>query len=481
MARDTWATRIGFILAAMGSAVGLGNIWRFPWLTAANGGGAFLVVYLFVIFVVGVPGLLAALVIGRRAKRNPIGAFRKLSNGSRAWPFLGVLFLLTTVVLLSFYSVVGGWTLNYFVASFTGAYGGDPGAYYEAINFGTTALLYQALFLILTAIIVGLGVRRGIEMGTKVMMPALIILLVAISIWAAIQPGAAEGYVYYFTFDLSTVIANIPSILPAAVGQAAFTLSVGNGAMITYASYIGEDHSLPFDGSAIAILNTLIGVLAGLVVFPLLFVFTGGPGSGGPGTVFVSLAAGFAALPYGRLLGAAFYAVIVLAALSSSISMLEIPVSYLVDEYDVERRTVTFGLLVLVLITGATNSLNGELFTFVSGPLVSMLMTAGFIGILLFAGWVLKGEAIAEFTLGAGPIADAVTKLWFALVSVALPLFLGYSLLQLVFDIIGVSVSLTVTVLTTLILGILCFGFLYRQYPNTTLNSTSTPEKPNND
>jgi len=481
MARDTWATRIGFILAAVGSAVGLGNIWRFPWLTAANGGGAFLIVYLVVIFVVGVPGLLAALVIGRRANRNPIDAFRTLSNGSRAWPLLGVLFLVTTVVLLSFYSVVGGWTLNYIVASFTGAYGGDPGTYYEAINFGTTALLYQALFLLLTAIIVGLGVRRGIEMGTKVMMPALIVLLVAISIWAAIQPGAIEGYVYYFTFDPATVVANLPSILPAAVGQAAFTLSVGNGAMITYASYIGEDHSLPVDGSAIAVLNTLIGVLAGLVVFPLLFVFTGGPGSGGPGTVFVSLAAGFAALPYGNLLGVAFYAVIALAALSSSISMLEIPVSYLIDEYDVGRRTVTFGLLVLVLVTGATNSLNGELFTFASGPLVSMLMTAGFIGLLLFAGWVLRSEAIAEFTLGAGPVADVVAKLWLALVSVALPLFLGYSLLQSILGVVGVSVGWTVTISVTLVLGILCFGFLYRQHPDTVLNPTSTPEKPNDD
>lgn len=481
MPRDTWATRIGFILAAMGSAVGLGNIWRFPWMVASNGGSAFLVTYLFVTFVAGVPGLLAALVVGRRANRNPVGAFRQLSHGSRAWWLFSLLFIVTSIVLLSFYGVVGGWSINYFVASFTGAYASDPSAYFSSVSFGPTALLYQVVFLVLTAAIVGFGVRRGIEAGTKIMMPVLTLLLVGIGAWAVTQPGAVEGYTYLLQFDVSTLTQNFTTILPAAVGQSVFTLSIGSGTMITYASYIGEDRSLPFDGATIAVLNTLIGVLAGLVVFPLLFALQGSPGSGGPGTLFASLASGFASLPYGNVLGVAFFAVIVLAALSSAISILEIPIAFLVDEYDFERRQVTFGLLSLILLTGATNSLSNSLFTFFSGPLVSILMTAGLIGVLLLTGWVLRDEAIEEVILGGGTIATTLAKPWLALVSMVLPLFLGYSLLQAVLGVLSVNVPSLVAVLAVLVLGAAVFSALYWRYPNGIADRSESYDQPSGD
>nr|WP_228842392.1 hypothetical protein [Halococcus agarilyticus] len=166
MTRDTWATRAGFILAAVGSAVGLGNIWRFPWLTAENGGSAFLVTYLFIVLGVGVPGLLAAFVIGRRANRNPVGAFESLTGG-RGWTALGGLCVLTSLVLISFYSVVGGWVLRYFLESFTGAYFVQPEAHFGSVDFGLGAFLFQAAFLVLTALIVVAGIRGGIEATTR--------------------------------------------------------------------------------------------------------------------------------------------------------------------------------------------------------------------------------------------------------------------------------------------------------------------------
>ncbi|WP_089823529.1 sodium-dependent transporter [Halogranum amylolyticum] len=436
MTRETWATRMGFILAAVGSAVGLGNIWRFPWVTAENGGSAFLLVYLAIVVLVGVPGILGEFVIGRRSGRNPVGALRELS-GSRTWGLVGMLSVLTGVALLSFYSVVGGWILRYFVESLVALgtagpapYFADPGSYYDGIAFTTDAVLYHVAFLVLTALIVFAGIRRGIEIGTKVMMPAILLLLVGLAVWASQQPNAAAGYEFYLSFDLATLRANFFDVLGPAAGQALFTLSLGAGTMVTYASYIGDDRSLPFDATTIAVLNTFVGVLAGLVVFPLLFSVTGEAGSSGPGALFVSIAGAFARLPAGTLIATAFFGVVTLAALSSSISMLEIPVSFLVDEFEFSRPVAVGGVAGLVVVTGSVNALRPALFGFVAGPLVDSLLTIGLIVFLLFVGWVLGVDAVDEFRRGSGSLANTLSTPWLLAVGVAIPFFLVFTLLS---------------------------------------------------
>jgi NSS family neurotransmitter:Na+ symporter len=434
MTRETWATRIGFILAAVGSAVGLGNIWRFPWVTAENGGSAFLLVYLLVILAVGVPGLVGEFVIGRRAKRNPVGALRDLS-GSKGWAVVGGFSVVTALVLLSFYSVVGGWILRYFVESLLAVAGGplpyatEPGAYFGAASTGVDAVAYHLVFLGLTAAIVLGGVRKGIELSTTVMMPAIFVLLVALAGWAATQPDATAGYAFYLSFDLATVEENFFSILGPAAGQALFTLSLGAGTMITYASYLGEDRSLPFDAGSIAVLNTLVGVLAGLVVFPLLFSLGVEPGSPGPGALFVSIAGAFARLPAGTLIAAVFFGVVALAALSSSISMLEIPVSFLVDEFGLDRRRAVAASLAVFALTGAANALDAAVFQLFAVTLVDRFLTAGLAAFLLFVGWVLGRDAIEEFRAGAGDVASRLATPWLYAVGVVLPVFLVFTLL----------------------------------------------------
>ncbi|AAG19816.1 MULTISPECIES: sodium-dependent transporter [Halobacterium] len=440
MARDVWHSRLGFIMAAVGSAVGLGNLWRFPWMTSENGGAAFLLVYLGVVLCVGVPGLLAEFVIGRRSRRSPVGAFSSLSD-STLWRVFGHLSVVIAVVLLSFYSVVGGWILRYFGASLTGAYFSNPGQYFATVSYGLDAVGFHLLFLAITGLIVVRGIKRGIENATKLMMPAVVVLLIVLAAWASTLDGAGAGLAFYLSPDVELLEADLLGILPAAAGQALFTLSLGSGTMITYASYLDEERSLAADGAAIAVLNTCIGVLAGLVVFPLLFALVGDAGTGGPGALFVGLANAFVAVPYGRAVGAVFFAVVSLAAISSSISMLELPVSFLVDEYGVSRRRATALFVGVFTVTGSATALSPGLFDFVAGTLVDLLMTAGLIGFLLFTGWVVGQNAVTEYELGAGAVASALSTPWLYAVGVVIPVFLIFTLVSGIAAALGVSIT----------------------------------------
>ncbi len=437
MARETWGTRVGFILAAVGSAVGLGNIWRFPWQTAANGGSAFLLVYLGIVVAVGVSGLLGEFVIGRRSGKNPVGAFESLS-GSRLWGYAGYFSVLTAIALLSFYSVVGGWIVRYFVESLVGLgttgpapYFANPGSYFGHVSVGVHAAAYHLVFLLLTAGIVYAGIRGGIERATTVMMPAIVVLLVALAAWASTQSGAGAGYSFYLNFDFASLRTHFFDILGPAAGQALFTLSLGAGTMVTYASYLGEDRSLPFDATTIAVLNTAVGVLAGLVVFPLLFAQGIDPTTTGTGAgaLFVGLAGAFASMPAGTLVATVFFGVVVLAALSSSISMLEIPVAVLVDETGLSRPVAVAAVTVVVACTGTVLAFRQALFGFVAGTLVNVLLTIGLIVFLLFVAWVLGRDAVDEFVTGAGSVARGLSGAWLLVAGVLLPLFLLFTLL----------------------------------------------------
>ncbi|WP_254274101.1 sodium-dependent transporter [Haloarcula marina] len=439
MTRATWRTRLGFVLAAVGSAVGLGNIWRFPWLTATNGGAAFLLLYLLVIVLVGVPGLVGEMVIGRRSRRNPVGAFAEL--GGPRWRVLGGVALVASVVVLSFYSVVGGWILRYTLASATGAYFAAPEQYFAAIDYGVGAAGFHALFLLATVAVVYAGVDRGIELATTVMVPGIVLLFGGLAVWVATLPGSGGGYEFFLSLDVAYLRDNFFSVLVAAAGQALFTLSVGAGAMLTYASYLGEDRSLAADGTIIAALNTGIGVLAGLVIFPLLFSLGVSPGEGGPGALFVGLAGAFGTLPYSRVVGVVFFGVVLLAALSSAISIMEVLVAYLVDEHALSRPRATAGVGGLFLVTGTAAALSPSLFGLLADTLANLVLTAGLLGFLLFDGWVLRRAALDEYETGAGRLARLTGRPWYYAVAVVIPLFLAFTFLTGLGAVAGVPVS----------------------------------------
>ncbi|WP_435118673.1 sodium-dependent transporter [Halolamina sp. C58] len=412
--RETWTTRAGFILAAVGSAVGLGNIWQFPFKTATNGGAAFVLVYLLAAVLIGLPTILGEFAIGRRAKINAIEAFERLDHP--AWTVVGGLGLFTGLWILSYYSVVGGWVLRYVIGSLTGGYFGGPGAYFGAVSVGWEAIAFHGVFMALTAGIVAFGVEDGIEKATKLMVPSVIVMLLGLAVYAFTLDGSGPAYGYYLSPDLGYLANNLGSVIPFAVSQAFFSLSLGMGAMITYASYIDEDESLPADGGLVVGLNTAIGVLAGLVVIPLLFVQFGtvpeGAAGGGPGALFVSVAQAFTDLGMaGRAVGALFFFVVLIAALSSAISLLEVVTSYCVDKYDWDRKATAFGFGGALFLLGTLAAWDTAWLGWFDTLAYSVLLPASVLLGVIFVGWVYGPEAVDEIKQGSS--ADAsVARLW---------------------------------------------------------------------
>ncbi|WP_276271802.1 sodium-dependent transporter [Haloarcula litorea] len=426
--RSAWTSRVGFILAAVGSAVGLGNIWSFPFRTASNGGAAFLVVYLVAVFLIGFPAMMIEFVIGRRGEQNPVHAFDRIGHGN--WSFVGGLGAFTSFVTLAFYSVVGGWVFSYIAGSATGAYFGDPAAYFGSVASGPIAIGAHALFMAVTVGIVALGVTDGIERATKFMIPGIFVLLIGLGVWAATLPGASAGYSYYLTPDFGTIVNNFGSIVPPAMGQAFFTLSLGFSVMIAYSSYLDRDDSLPADGGAIVVINTLVAVLAGFVVFPVLFATGGAEGAtGGSGTAFVALAGAFGEVPGGQVLGLLFFVVLLFAALSSSISLLEVPVSFVTEQYGVSRAKGSLGMGTAVLLVGVPAALGTNYLTFYNDVVFNLLLP---IVVFLLAAftWFSGRDIVDELQRGTslGETFPTVWLWWVRLVvpvAVAVTLYLG--------------------------------------------------------
>jgi len=423
--RETWATRAGFILAAVGSAVGLGNIWQFPFKTSEYGGATFLVVYLVAALGIGLPAMLAEFVIGRKSNLNAISAFEKL--GHRNWRWVGILGVGTGFWILSYYSVVGGWVLRYLGGSLTGAYFADPAGYFGQVSAGPEALALHAVFMALVIAIVAGGVEDGIEKATKLMVPSIVVILAVLGIWVFTLPGSGPGYSYFLSPDLSQLSLSVsfdplPSfsgplteIIPFAVSQAFFSLSLGMGAMITYASYVGEDQSLFSDSITVVVFNSAVGVLAGFVVIPLLFVQGIEPGSGGAGALFVSLATAFGQLPAGRLVGTVFFVVVLIAALSSAISLLEVVVSYAVDNYGARRPQIATALGGLIFLLGIPSAWDTAWLGWFDTLAYQFLLPLSVLGILLFIGWVYGRPAVEELLTGTS-IGSGVGVTWLWLV-----------------------------------------------------------------
>jgi NSS family neurotransmitter:Na+ symporter len=438
MARETWATRAGFILAAVGSAVGLGNVWRFPFITGQYGGSSFLITYLAFVALIGFPAILVEFVIGRRTERNPVGALRELGSG--VWSSAGWLFVVTGFVILSYYSVVAGWFLRYTLIGITEGYTlTDPAeaeALYRTVSTGLDTLVFHALFMLLVVGIIAAGVRRGIELSVKVMVPAILVLLIGLAAYGSTLDGASAAYAYYLSPDFGTIAANWTEILPAAAGQAFFTLSLGMGVMITYASYLGEDRNLAADAGIIATLDTLVAVLVGFVVFPVLFSVGIEPGTGGPGAIFVSLTAAFAGIPGGRILGIVFFGMVGIAALSSAISILEVLVSYLIDEVGVARVPASAALGAAVFLLGVPVTVDSIFLPLYDGLAYGILLVLGSLLLALFVGWVVPDVGREELRKGiAGDGGLDSAWIWAVRLPVAVVIFV--SLLLGIADYVG--------------------------------------------
>ncbi|WP_228369849.1 sodium-dependent transporter [Laribacter hongkongensis] len=336
MARSQWGSRLGFILAAAGSAIGLGAIWKFPYVAAQNGGGAFLLIFLAFVFTLGVTLMMAEMAMGRAAHDSAVGTFRKL--GGKPWSVVGYICVLVGFLILSFYSVVGGWTIAYLVKSIGGtALSSDPKALGEAfgrfIANPTEPLWYHAGFMALTVGVVLGGVQHGIEKLSKFLMPALFILMLGLIVRGLTLPGAMEGVAYFLTPDFSRVTA---STVIDALGLAFFSLSLGMGAMITYGSYVQSSTSIPGSAMWVVTLTTLVCFLAGLMVLPAVFAFGFDP-SAGPGLTFITMPAVFSHMVGGQFFAIAFFTLLLVAALTSSVSLMEVVTSFMIDEFGMKR------------------------------------------------------------------------------------------------------------------------------------------------
>ena len=359
--RGSWGTHTGFVFAAAGSAVGLGNIWGFPTRVGQGGGATFVFIYLVCIALICLPIMLGEIAIGRRTQQSPVPSFLLLSPGTRWW-LTGALGVLAGIGILSFYSVIAGWTVAYAWFSLNGSLtAGQQGAGDFFNNFTANGPLNVGLaFLILVAtaaVLLG-GVRAGIERVTKALMPALIVLLVILAVRALTLPGASEGLSYYLRPDISKLLDI--SIYNSALGQAFFSLSLGMGAILTYGSYLSKSTGIAAAALWVVLLDTAIALLAGFIIFPAGFSISGfDPSSSGPGLIFTVLPQLFATLPGGQIFGAAFFILLTMAALTSTISLLEVPVSHCVDTYSWSRKrsvlVVTCGVFLLAIPSALGN------------------------------------------------------------------------------------------------------------------------------
>lgn len=412
--REHWGSRLGFVMAAAGSAVGLGNIWRFPYTAGENGGGAFLLIYLAIVACFGVSLLLAEVLIGRTTQRNPVGALSRL--GGRSWGLVGLLGVLTGFVILSFYIVVAGWTLAYIGFSASGALNSTSpetlGATFGAfIGSPWSPLLYALAFMTLVALTVSGGIARGIERANKVLMPLLFVLLIALVIHALTLEGASEGVRFLLQPDFSKVTA---ATFSAALAQAFFSLSLGMGCMLTYGSYLSAHDRLGVATTSIISLDVLAAILAGLVIMPVVFAFGFDP-EAGPGLTFITLPAAFAAMPGGAFVGPLFFLLLTIAALTSAISILEPAISFLTDERGWSRRrtvlvcaTVCLGLGVpSSLSMGAVDGLTifgASFFDAMDFAATKVMMPLGALLTAIFVGWVWGAGALNALSDGR-PIA----------------------------------------------------------------------------
>ena len=404
--RVTLGGKLSAVLVAAGSAVGLGNIWRFPYIAGENGGGAFLLIYIGCILLLGLPILLAEFAVGRHTHRNSVGAFKSLSKG---WSFIGYNSALAAFLILGFYFVVSGWTLEYFIKSLSGDIAQYTSSAVNTELFRSFTLnpwrpvVYTAIFVLLTHVVIALGVQKGIERSSKLMMPVLFIVLIVLAVRAITMPGGLEGLRFLFTPDFSKVSAKT---FLDAMGQAFFSLSISLGCMVTYASYFTRKTSLQATALNVVGLDTLVAVLAAMVIFPAVFSVGIEPTSG-PSLVFITLPSIFSTMPFGAAWSAVFFLLLVLAALTSTISLHEVLTAYLHEEWHMSRRASAWCVTAATMLVSVAASLSLgawndfrifglNIFDSLDFVTANVMLPLGGLCTSLFVGWRLKRSLLHD-------------------------------------------------------------------------------------
>lgn len=424
--RGNFGSKLGVILATAGSAVGLGNVWRFPFMTGQNGGAAFIILYFGCILLLGIPGMVSEFIIGRHAQANAYRAYGKM--GGKLWRGVGLLGIFTSTIILGFYAVVAGWCLQYLFASVGGQLTGDTeyvSQYFQ--TFSSDPLkpcLWGVIFVLITHLIIVRGVRHGIERASKILMPLLLVLLVVIVVASCLLPGAIEGVRFLLSPDFSKVTH---SVLLEALGQAFFSLSLGTACLCTYASYFSRHTNLLRSATQIALLDTVIAILAGLMIFPAAFSVGVNPDSG-PSLIFITLPnvfqQAFATMPtVGYVISILFYALLVFAALTSTISMHEIGTAFFHEELKMKRQSAAWILTIACsvicvfcsLSVGAVDSLRlfgMPLMDFCDFLTAQVMLPAGALLTSLMVGWVVSRNVVRDEFTNHGIVSESLFPVW---------------------------------------------------------------------
>ncbi|BAQ11394.1 sodium-dependent transporter [Bacillus sp. OxB-1] len=430
---DQWTSKLGFILAAAGSAIGLGAIWKFPYVAGTSGGGAFLLIFLLFTLLLGLPLLIGEFIIGRSTQKDAIESYKEIAPGS-SWHFIGRLGMVTCFILLSFYSVVGGWVLIYIVKAATGSLNGLTQSDYnnlfgEVVSDPFISVGAQLVFMAMTTFVIAKGVTSGIEKASKYMMPALFILFIILAIRSFTLDGASAGLSFFLKPDFGNVTSE--TIL-FALGQSFFALSIGVSVMVTYSSYLSKKESLPQSAVSIVLMNLLVAVLAGLVIFPAVFAFGLEPDAG-PTLLFNVLPTIFGQLPFGVLFFLAFLILFLFAALTSAFSMLEIIVAVLAKGDEAKRKKYAWLIGLAIFVVGIPSALSFGLLSDISifgtsifdafDFLVSnMLMPLGALLIAIFIPLKIPKEKLFNELKSGSNISAKLFTIWFLLIRYVAPI-----------------------------------------------------------
>ena len=439
--RDSFSSKFGVIAAAAGSAVGLGNIWKFPYITGVYGGAAFLIVYLAFILAIGLPIMLSEFVIGRSAGKNVFGSFKALAPNS-SWKLIGLLGVAAAFMILSFYGVIAGWSVEYVIQAvgnnFADKSSDELATWFNSfVQSPFKPLIYQVIFMILTGAIVVVGIKKGIEKNVKILMPILVLLIIILCVRSVTLEGAREGLEFLFKPDFSKLTAD--GVL-SALGHAFFSLSLGMGTLITYGSYIGKENNLVRTAVQVTTADTLIAILAGIAIFPAVFAFGINPSSG-PGLVFITLPNVFQQMPGGGIFAVLFFLLLTVAALTSSISILEVVVAFLGEELKIKRKAATLIAILSITLVGVVCSLSmGVLSEYTVGGLnffdlldwisANMLLPLGGLFIAIFVGWYLGKEKVKAEIEKGGSLKGILLNLFMIFVKVIAPIAIAIVFLQ---------------------------------------------------
>ncbi len=462
-----WSSKILFIFAATGSAVGLGNIWKFPWMTAENGGGAFVIIYILSVILLALPIMAAEILIGKRGKQNPINSLRTLSNEASFylkkqpddllnrtsnvkkrfedrdifsnWELIGWMGILAGILILSFYSVIAGWTISYIFKSLTGSFvlitaAGSSAKFESFISDPEKLILWHTIFMILTCFIVSRGIKSGIESAIKFLIPGLFIILVGLAIYSSTLKGFSVAMNYFFIVDFDKINS---SVVLSAMSMAFFSLSIGMGSLMVYGSYLPDDTSVFQVSSAVAFSDTLVAILAGIIIFPIVFTYNLDPSAAGPGLIFQTLPIAFGAMDYGSFISTTFFILLFFAAITSSISLIEPAITFFVEKFSITRTHATniLGLLTWFLGIFTVLSFNNlSSFTFFGMTIFDnldyltskIMLPLGGLLMALFVGYVMnKGIVQKELNTNQG-----IIDIWFMIIKVFSPILLVIIFIQ---------------------------------------------------